>query len=116
MEAWYPGFFSASDVPNPNVAQPKRHCRIADGGELKEHILLRDDATRTFIYSIDSHQLPAKNVVGSLRIDDLGDGRSTVTWGVNMVLVDAMAAQMTEIVMGIYVKGLESLEAYHAGK
>lgn len=114
MEAWYPEFITTSEVPDPNSAQPERNCTMADGGALKERILLRDDATRTFVYAIDSHPLPAHNVVGSLRIDDLGDGRSVVTWGANMALDEAFVAQMTEMITDIYAKGLESLEAYHA--
>ena len=114
MEAWYPDCITASEVPDPDAAQPRRNCTMADGGTLKERILRRDDATRTFVYAIDSHPLPARNVVGSLRIDDLGQGRSVVTWCAHMVLDEAVVVQMAEMVTGIYAKGLESLEAYHA--
>ncbi|MEM9840505.1 MAG: SRPBCC family protein [Pseudomonadota bacterium] len=114
IEAWYSDFISASEVPDPDALQPRRNCTMADGGELKERILLRDDVTRTFVYAIDSHPLPARNLVGSIRIDDLGNQTSMVTWGANMTLEDAHAAQMEDMVTEIYAKGLKSLEQYHA--
>lgn len=115
MEDWYPEFIASSEVPDPEATQPKRNCTTQDGSALKERILLRDDATRTFVYAIDAHPLPAKNLVGSLRVDDLGDGRSMVTWGANMALGNAHVAQMERMVAGIYEQGLASLERYHAG-
>lgn len=113
MEQWYPGLIRESEVFDADSVTPRRNCVMQDGGELKERILLRDDATRTFVYAIDSHPLPARNVVGTLRIDDLGDGASHVTWSANMVLDLAAAEQMQGVVTGMYENGLASLEAFH---
>jgi len=88
---------------------------MQDGGVLKERILLRDAETRTFVYAIDSHPLPARNVVGTMRIDDLGDGQSHVSWSADMMLDSASADQMTKMVTGMYEQGLSALESYHAG-
>lgn len=86
---------------------------MQDGGVLVERILLRDAATRTFVYAIDSHPLPARNVVGTIRIDDLGDGQSHVSWSAQMVLEPSSADQMTSMVTGMYERGLASLEKHH---
>ncbi len=115
MEDWYPGLIQKSEVLEPQAAQPRRECVMVDGGELKERILLRDEKTRTFVYAIDEHPLPAGNVVGTIRIDDLGDGTSSVSWSSDLVLDDTNAEQMREMVSGMYAKGLEGLERYHAG-
>lgn len=113
METWYPGLIRESEVLHADSAQPKRNCVMQDGGELKERILLRDDATRTFVYAIDSHPLSAKNVVGTIRIDDLGNGKSHVLWAADMVLDPASAEQMEGMVRGMYEAGLASLEDFH---
>lgn len=115
MEDWYPDLIQSSNVPDPDAAQPRRECVMANGGELKERILVRDDATRTFVYAIDKHPMPARNVVGTIRIDDLGDGRSSVSWASDLVFDEANAGEMRAMVSGMYEKGLESLERYHAG-
>lgn len=78
-EDWCHGLISHNEVLEPGSDQPLRTCAMQDGGALKERILLRDDPTRTFVYAIDCHPLPAGNVVGVIRIDDLGDARSHVT-------------------------------------
>lgn len=116
VEAWYHEFISAYEVLDPDAAQPKGKCTMANCGTLKERILLRNETTRTFIDSIDSHSLPAKYVVGSLRVGDLIDRRSAVNWGANIVLGETIAPHITEMVTSIYAKGLEGLEMYHASK
>ncbi|MGX9356662.1 SRPBCC family protein [Roseobacteraceae bacterium S113] len=113
MEAWYPSLIRESEVQDADSSQPKRVCIMQDGGELKERIILRDDATRTFSYAIDSHPLPAKNVVGTIRIDDLEDGTSHVSWSANMILDPASSEQISAMVQGMYENGLASLEEHH---
>lgn len=113
MEDWYPGLIRGSEVREVDGPQPARICVMQDGGRLEERILLRDDATRTFVYAIDSHPLPARNVVGTIRIDDLGEARSHVTWSAQMILEPASADQMRSMVTGMYEQGLASLESHH---
>lgn len=114
MEAWYPDLIRKSEVIDAKSSEPKRNCVMQDGGELKERILLRDDATCTFVYAIDSHPLPAKNVVGTIRIDDLGAGQSHVSWSANLMLDSAMADQMHGMVQSMYENGLAALEEFHS--
>lgn len=114
MEDWYPGLIRESEVLEEDSAEPRRNCIMQDGGVLKERILLRDDATRTFVYAIDSHPLPAKNVVGTIRIDDIGYGLSHVTWSASLALDPKIAKQMEGMITQMYQAGLASLDAYHS--
>ena len=113
MEDWYPGLIRESELRGADTPQPTRICVMQDGGVLHERILLRDDATRTFVYAIDSHPLPARNVVGTIRVDDLGGGQSHVTWSAQMVLDPASAERVGALVSRMYADGLASLEAHH---
>lgn len=113
MEKWYPGLIQESEVLEAGSAQPRRTCVMQDGGVLKERILLRDAATRTFSYAIDEHGSPARNVVGTIRIDDLGDGTSHVSWSAQLVLDPEAAEKFGPMVHGMYDNGLASLETYH---
>lgn len=114
MEEWYPGLIRESDVRQAVSGQPLRTCVMQDGGVLQERILVRDDPTRTFVYAIDSHPLPARNVVGTIRIDDIGDGQSHVVWSAQMMLEPSSAEQMRTMVTGMYEQGLASLESHHS--
>lgn len=111
MEEWYPDLIAASEVDETGNV-PRRTCTMRDGGTLEERILLRDAARRTFVYAIDSHPHPARHVVGTIRLDDLGDGSSHVSWSAQMALDPAMAGQVTAMVAGMYEAGLESLDAH----
>lgn len=111
MEVWYPALISSSNV-DTTTEVPTRHCVMRDGGELYERILLRDDTTRTFIYAIDCHPMPAVGVVGTIRIDPAVGG-SHVTWDAQFTTEPEAAAQMTEMVSGMYRAGLDSLANHH---
>ncbi|SHG83733.1 SRPBCC family protein [Marivita hallyeonensis] len=113
MEDWYPELISDSAVTDVDGREPARVCTLKDGAMLKERVILRDVATRTFCYAIDEHGMPAKNVVGTIRIDDLGDGNSFVSWSANLMLEPENAGQFAPLVQGMYEAGLASLEAYH---
>ncbi len=111
MEEWYPGLISRS-VVDASGDQPTRFCVMRDGGELQERILVRDAGTRTFIYAIDRHPLPAADVVGTIRIDPVDQG-SHVTWDAQFSAEPEAAAQLVEMISGMYRAGLESLASHH---
>lgn len=111
MEDWYPELISESKVQQ-NDSGYKRHCVMTNGGELDERILVSDDRTMTFVYAIDRHPLPARNVVGTIRIDDRGDD-SVVNWSAQFD-ADALSAKETiAMINQMYADGLSSLDAFH---
>lgn len=111
MEDWCPELIQASRVSIDGAAA-QRVCTMTNGGVLEERVLLRDGKTRTFVYSVDTHPLPARDVVGCIRIDDLGDV-SRVTWDCQFTVEDAAADQTVEMVRGMYAAGLDSLAKHH---
>lgn len=104
MEDWYPEMIRASHLRGDH-----RICEMTDGSLLEERILLRDPVTRTFVYAIDKHPLPATGVVGSIRIDD-DDGGSLVTWSAFFTADPALASEVEAQVAELYRQGLASLE------
>ena len=110
MEDWYPELISHSELKESD-GLIERACVMADGAKLEERILIADDKTRTFTYSVDAHPLPASNVVGTIRVD--GDERSaTVTWSAQLTPASGQEEMMVDMVTGMYERGLESLERY----
>lgn len=111
MENWYPDLISESSIEESGD-ETLRFCTMADGGKLEERVLIRDRGTRTFVYAIDIHPLPATNIVGTLRVDDL-NGTSKVTWDAQFTVEDAAAEQTVAMINGMYAAGLDSLAAFH---
>ena len=114
MEDWYPQLIAQSSV-HDDANGLKRVCTLANGGELHERILLRDEATRTFVYAIDKHPLPPVNVVGTIRIDPV-EGGAHVTWDSQFTVADEAATETVAMITTMYEGGLASLEAHHASK
>lgn len=50
------------------------------GGELNLQLVYFDPKSRAFNYIVQAGPVPAKNYVGEVRVKDLGDGRSQLTW------------------------------------
>jgi hypothetical protein len=51
---------------------------MANGAELKERIIEVDHSTRRFRYTIDQHPLPASDVVATIEVADVGDGKTKI--------------------------------------
>ncbi len=111
MEDWYPDLIARSKV-DAATTPPTRFCVMRDGGELHERILLRDADTRTFVYAIDHHPMPAQSVVGTIRIDAADTG-SRVTWDAQFNVEDTMADALTQTISAMYRAGLDSLANHH---
>lgn len=89
-----------------------RYCTMANGAKLRERILEVNHGRRRFKYGIDEHPLPAKNVVGTIEIRDLGGGRSEVSWSAEFDCDAAHKQELEGMLKGSYEQGLEGLEKY----
>ena len=87
-----------------------RTCVLADGGVLKESILLHDDAERVYRYRIDESPLPVSDYVSSVRVAE-HDGGCMVTWESDFEVVGAPVSDIEGLIRGLYQAGLENLDA-----
>lgn len=111
MENWYPDLIISSKIAKTD-GEITRICIMKNGATLEERILVKDNITRTFVYAVDVHPLPAKNVIGTIRIDDLGDG-CRVNWDAQFSAEDSAAEETLAMVNGMYSAGLDSLATFH---
>ncbi len=89
-----------------------RYCTMANGAKLKERLLEVNHDRRRFKYGIDEHPLPAKNVVGTVEILDLGNGMSDVSWSAEFDCDASHKEELTGMFKGVYEQGLEGLDVY----
>ena len=79
VEAWLP-IIKASKLEGGN----RRVCEMHEGGNLEETILA-SEGTKTFMYSIDKQEaFPAKGIVGTMRVEELTEGKTKLYWDVEM--------------------------------
>lgn len=79
VENWLP-IIKSSKLEGTN----RRSCELFEGGNLEETIL-KSDVTKTFVYRIDKQEaFPAKDIVGVMRVEELGQGKTKLYWDVEM--------------------------------
>lgn len=89
-----------------------RYCTLANGAKLQERILEVNHGRRRFKYGMSEHPLPAKNIVGSIEVVDLGNGQSQVSWSVEFDCDAVHKQELEGMFKGSYEQGLEGLEKY----
>jgi hypothetical protein len=80
--------FAPGFVTDVQLIEGARMVTFGDGTVAKELFLGRDDAARRLAYSIQNERMTHHGA--SFKVDDLGGGKSQLTWTVD-VLPDAMA-------------------------
>ena len=98
VESWLP-IIKSSTLEDGN----KRFCEMHEGGKLEETILA-SEGTKTFMYSIDKQEaFPAKNIVGTMRVEKLTEGNSKLFWDVEMeVEEDEVFAELKNNIEQVY--------------
>lgn len=102
---WHPA------IATSPAANGERTCTLADGGELKEEILLHDAGTRSYTYRIIESPLPMSDYVSTLRVEPLRSGGAEVIWEAQFEPAGIEPSQLEAMLGGIYTAGLEALEA-----
>ncbi len=93
-------------------AGAKRICGT-DNGPIEETILLIDDETMTFKYSIDNEDapLPVSNYVGTVRVTDLRDGKSSFLWSADYEAKGMSDEEVKGMLEGVFAALLDSFAA-----
>ena len=75
---------------------------LKGGGEIVLQLVYFSPQSKSFHYVIRKSPLPLQNYVGKVRVEDLGDNRSKLTWGSVFEPKGVEEAKANEIVDGFY--------------
>lgn len=109
VHQWFGAVITACELKGSG-AGAERFCTMANGAELKERIMEVDHSAKRFRYAIDQHPLPASEVVATIEVADLGDGKTKITWGAEYGVEDAHAEVVDQTLSGLYAQGIQALE------
>ena len=104
ISSWHPAI-TASPVADDGNG---RTCTLADGGEVVEEILERDDAARRYRYRVVTSPLPMTDYVSAISVRETERG-SQVTWEAEFTPVGIEAADLEGMIRGLYEAGLGAL-------
>ncbi len=93
----------------------RRTARAKDGSRQVERLQKTDPRKHYYRYAIEQSSLPVRNYVAELRVDDNGNGSSTVTWQADFDVPDKHRAETVRMVESFLKAGVESLKKRHAG-
>lgn len=110
-------FFSvfASSTTQGEGEGATRVLRLPDGGEFHERLESLDDGSRTLVYKTLKSPLPIENYVGTVKVEDAGDGCSKVSWSCRFDASPEVEASMKEMFEGAYADGIRGLEKLNKG-
>jgi len=83
---------------------------LANGGQFIERLESVDDKTRTLTYRVMECPLPIENYVGTVSVEDAGDGTSKVTWSSTFDASKEAETSIVEMFKGAYADGIGGLE------
>jgi len=109
VHKWFGAVITACELKGSG-AGAERFCTMVDGAELKERIIEIDHSAKRFRYAIDQHPLPASDVVSTIDVADLGDGKTEITWGAEYSAEGDHAEVVDQVLSGLYAQGIQALE------
>ena len=112
VHRWFSGVITTCELTGSGEGAERR-CTMADGALLKERIIEVDNDGMRFRYAIDKHPLPASDVVATIQLVGLPDGRTQVTWGADYSVSDDHAHLVETTLLDLYGRGIEALENSH---
>ncbi|MEM6387701.1 MAG: SRPBCC family protein [Pseudomonadota bacterium] len=112
VHRWFTGAITTCELTGSGEGAERR-CTMADGAALEERIIEVDHNQMRFRYAIDKHPLPASDVVATILIAELPDGRTQVTWGADYSVSDDHATVVEETLKGLCGHGIAALETFH---
>jgi hypothetical protein len=94
----------------------KRYC-TTEAGPLNEDILEVNHHSRVFRYGIPQQKLiPADNIVGTIRVLESGNGKSTIEWSAVFDVLPEKEGEAKEMFKGAWAMGIQGLEKYIKSK
>lgn len=86
-----------------------RTAHAADGSTQIERLQRFDGQAHVYQYEIESTPMPVRNYAGEFRVDDDGDGTSTVRWSVEFDTDQEGKDEVVDMVDGFLEAGAEAL-------
>ncbi len=107
LHEWLP-FIKSSEAKEGGRV---RHLTTDDGAEITERLQTYDNSARTYSYSIDKGPFPIKDYLATFKVKEDGDKGAWVEWSGVFTADGVTDADVEELFKGIYVGGLEALQA-----
>jgi len=105
VDKWF-----APVIQSCRVEGNKRICGT-EAGPLNEDIIEVNHQSKIFRYGIpEQNMIPVKNILGRMKVNDLGNGKSSVEWSATFDVEENKEAQAKEMFKGAWTMGINGIE------
>ncbi len=105
VDKWF-----APVIQSCRVEGSKRICGT-EAGEFTEDIKKVDHENKIFQYAIpEQNMIPVKNIFGTMKVNDVGNGKSSVEWSATFDVEENKEAQAKEMFRGAWTMGINGIE------
>lgn len=106
IASWHPAIVACEESTKDGAAY--RTLTLADGAKLVEKLVERDDAARSYTYTIEEGPLPVAGYRSTIKVLPSESG-SILDWSGTFDAKGVSESEAVEIVTGIYQGGLDAL-------
>ncbi|MGD9890042.1 MAG: SRPBCC family protein [Geminicoccaceae bacterium] len=108
LDKWLPIVSTCSIETTANGI--KRYCGFADGTNIVENLVERDDFSTTLHYNIEDGAMPFTGHKATIAVRDAGSGWSEVTWSSTMEAGPGAEEAVRGMLEAAYSAGIAGLE------
>jgi hypothetical protein len=106
IASWHPAVTACEEQTKDGATY--RTLTLADGAKLVEKLVARDDAARSYTYTIEEGPLPVAGYQSTIKVLPSANG-SILDWSGTFEAKGVSDSEAVEIVTGIYQAGLDAL-------
>jgi hypothetical protein len=106
IASWHPAVAACEEWTKDGATY--RTLTLADGAKLVEKLIKRDEAARSYTYTIEEGPLPVAGYQSTIRVVPSETG-SVLDWAGTFEAKGVSDSEAVEIIMGIYKAGLYAL-------
>jgi hypothetical protein len=89
----------------------QRECTFHDGAKIQETLLALDHDERSLTYNVhDPNPFPFEDYVATMRVKDLGEGRSEFVWSAEFRASGMSDQEVVDLLDGLFQQGIEGLK------
>ena len=108
VENWLPAI--ADSEVSAAGAGITRVCTMKGGAVVHEILETLDEENHLLSYRITESPLPFKDYTGTMKVSDLGSGKTRVDWTSEFTPDGESEEELVEMMSGLYTSGIEGLE------
>ena len=111
LDRWHPDVEESTLIGTGQEVGNVRILTLTNKETIVERLEFYDENTMNFQYRILESPLPIENYIASISVKNIDDNMTEVIWSSSFNAVEVGEEEVKQIISGIYIAGLKSLNS-----